>query len=116
MLFGNFKGPVWNESEIIIGQRTKFYKEASLTCGGIGTTKVGQHFNKIIGDDYNSPDNSNTPERARGVIQHYRYNTSILEPGGTYVVIGTRYSEVDLIGHIKEHEIERRDTGLIDLA
>lgn len=106
LLFGKFKGSVWNESEIIISQRTEFRKEASVTVGGIGTTKVGQHYDVIIGDDYNSPNNTNTPENAKKVIDHYRYNTSILEPGGTYVVIGTRYSEADLIGHILENEIK----------
>lgn len=103
-LFGSFKSRVWNESEIIISQRTKNLKEASITVGGIGTTKVGQHFDVIIGDDYNSPSNTNTPENALKVISHYKYNISILEPKGTYVLIGTRYSQNDLIGHILENE------------
>ena len=32
-------------------------------------------------------------------------NTSILEPDGILVVIGTRYAVDDLIGHIIENEI-----------
>jgi hypothetical protein len=103
-LFGDFRSRVWNESEIIISQRTKNLKEASVTVGGIGTTKVGQHFDVIIGDDYNSPTNTNTPENAQKVISHYKYNISILEPGGTYVLIGTRYAQNDLIGHVLENE------------
>lgn len=105
LLFGDFKGSVWNESEIIIKQRTNFKKEASITVGGVGTTKVGQHFETIIGDDMNSPSNTNTPENASKVVSHYRYNISILEPTGTYVIIGTRYSESDLLGHILGNEI-----------
>lgn len=104
MLFGDWKTKVWNESEIIISKRTKSFKEATVTVGGIGTTKVGQHFDIIIGDDYNSPSNTNSPENAKKVIEHYKYNLSILEPTGTYVVIGTRYSSNDLIGHILENE------------
>lgn len=103
-LFGNWKTRVWNESEIIISARTKNLKEASITVGGIGTTKVGQHFDDIVGDDYNSPSNTNTPENASKVVNHYKYNLSILEPTGTYVLIGTRYSQNDLIGHVLEHE------------
>lgn len=61
--------------------------------------------NCIINDDMNSPKNSNTPENAEKVIDHYKYNTSILEPEGTYVIIGTRYSANDLIGHILANEI-----------
>lgn len=103
-VFGDWKTKVWNEAEIIIAAREKTLKEASITVGGIGTTKVGQHFDVIIGDDYNSPQNTNTPENAEKVIQHYRYNLSILEPTGTYVVIGTRYASNDLIGWILANE------------
>lgn len=103
-LFGTFKSSTWNESEIIIKQRSETKKEASITIGGIGTTKVGQHFDVIIGDDYNSPSNTNNPENAEKVVMHYKYNLSILEPGGIYVVVGTRYSSNDLIGHIMSHE------------
>lgn len=108
-LFGDWKTKVWNESEIVISKRTRNFKEASITVGGIGTTKVGQHFDIIIGDDYNSPTNTNSKENADKVVQHYKYNLSILEPTGTYVVIGTRYSSNDLIGHIlsnEEHDCE----------
>lgn len=101
-LFGKMRTKVWNESEIIIAPRKRNLKEASITCGGVGTTKVGQHFDVIIGDDYNSPSNTNTKENAEKIIQHFKYNISILEPTGTYVVIGTRYSQNDLIGWILE--------------
>jgi len=104
-LFGPFKSQTWNEGEIIIKQRTKVFKEASITAAGIGTTKVGQHYDVIIGDDYNSQNNTNTPENAKKVSDHYRYNISILEPDGLYVIIGTRYSELDLIGHILTSEV-----------
>lgn len=104
-LFGSFTSGNWNEGEITIAQRTRILKEASITCGGIGTTKVGQHYDVIIGDDYNSPMNSRTPEMRVKVIDHYRYNQSILEPNGIYAIIGTRYAANDLPGHILENEI-----------
>lgn len=105
-IFGEFKTDEnWNASEITIRQRTEVKKEASITVGGVGTTKVGQHYDVIIGDDYNSNKNSATPEGCQKVIDHYRYNTSILEPMGIYVVIGTRYSELDLIGFILKNEM-----------
>lgn len=48
-LFGTFKSKKrWNESEIVITQRTKKLKEASITCGGVGTTKVGQHYTCLL--------------------------------------------------------------------
>lgn len=100
-VFGNQVGDKWDESEIIIRSRTdKTIKEASITVGGIGTTKVGQHFDLIIGDDYNSPGNSDSPEKCSKVIEHVRYNMNILNPKGEYVIIGTRYAERDVIGFL----------------
>lgn len=105
LLYGKFKSSTWNESEVIISQRTRAYKEASITVGGIGTQKTGQHYSVILGDDYSSPSNTNNAENAHKVVSHYRYNTSVLEPDGKYVIIGTRYSELDLIGHILSNEV-----------
>lgn len=105
-LYGDFKGPgVWNESELLINQRTIVKKEATFTCSGIGAQKTGQHYNRAILDDMSSPQNTNTPENRQKVIDHYRYYQSILEPGGERVVVGTRYHEDDLIGYCLKNEI-----------
>ena len=98
-------GYSWNDSEITIGKRTKILKEPTISCGGIGTTKVGQHYDVIIGDDYNSPANTATLDQRKKVIDHYQYNLSILETDGVYAIIGTRYHEEDLIGFIIKNEL-----------
>lgn len=100
LFFGDQVGNKWDESEIILKSRTANKKEASITAGGIGTTKVGMHFDLIIADDLNSPQNSETPEKCQKVIDHCRYNMNILNPGGEYVFIGTRYAERDAIGFL----------------
>lgn len=106
LLFGRFKSDnCWNEGEIIINQRTKSFKEASITCSGIGAVKVGQHYSIIIEDDLNSNNNSLTREGCEKVINHYKMNTSILEPDGVIAVIGTRYSQNDLIQNILDNEV-----------
>ena len=99
-IFGEFKSKPWSEGELTIAQRTHPYKEASITCGGVNTVKVGQHMDVILADDLNSSNNSGTIEARAKVYNHYRMNISILEPTGTYVVIGTRYSSSDVIGEI----------------
>lgn len=111
-LFGTFKSKKrWNESEIVIAQRTKKLKEASITCGGVETTKVGQHYFLIVMDDLNSGSNSASPEARQKVIQHFRMNLAILEPEGELVVIGTRYATDDIIGWIIENEIGYSETA-----
>ena len=106
-IYGVYKNKaVWNEGEVTINQRTKVFKEASLTASGIGAEKTGQHYDVIVADDLNSPSNSNTKESREKVLNHYRYLTSILEPEGVLVVIGTRYSDDDCIGNILKKELE----------
>lgn len=106
-IFGEFKSDiVWRDDAIVIKQRTKNLKEPSISVGGIGTKKVGLHFDYIIGDDLNSPQNSATKDQREKVISHFRYNLNILEPDGTYIIIGTRYSEDDLIGWILREVID----------
>lgn len=117
-LDGPYRGPpicgspeLWNESELTIRQRTVARKEATITCGGIGVVKVGQHYDLIIGDDYNSRKNSMTPEARAKVVNHYKMNTAILDPEGEYVIIGTRYAADDVIGHILVNEIGLDENG-----
>lgn len=101
-IFGAFDHPdrPWHQYAITIAQRTAVSREASITCSGIGAEKTGSHFNLIIGDDYNSPSNSDSPDKCQKVIDHFRHNLAILEPDGEYVIIGTRYNERDLIGYV----------------
>lgn len=108
-VFGDLEGPVWQEGSIVTANRTKKYKEPSITCGGVATTRVGMHYSRIIGDDYNSRENSKTRELAQGVIDHFRYNLNILEPDGEYVIIGTRYSEDDLLGFVLREVLGKKD-------
>lgn len=111
-LWGKFESATnWTESEIIIRQRTKALKEASITCSGIDAEKTSQHYDVIIADDLNGPSNSNTEDGRQKVVDHYRLFTSLLEPGGTIVVIGTRYHQADLIGFILENELGKRSDG-----
>lgn len=112
-LFGNSKDDsCWNEGEILIKQRTKVAKEASITAGGVETEKTGQHYTTVIMDDLNSPNNSGTSEGLEKVWNHYRMMTSILEPGGKLVLVGTRYSESDAIGMTLRDIIKQDDEKL----
>lgn len=109
-LFGKFRGDsVWNEGEIQIRQRTVIKREPSVVASGIGAEKTGFHCDVIVGDDLCSPNNMNTAENRDKVYDHYRYFTSILDPGGTIVLVGTRYSSDDLYERVISREIFLQD-------
>lgn len=115
-LFGTcWRGDMWNEGEIIVGHRAKPLKEPSIACSGIGAGKTSQHYDVIISDDLSSYQNTKNPDLAQKTIDHYRLYTSLLEPDGTIVVIGTRYSEIDIIGFVIENELEIKDGNIDEL-
>lgn len=108
-VFGAFPGAQWGEGEITIRQRTKVFKEASITASGIGAGKTGQHYDVILHDDMNTHENSATVENRKKIIDHVKMNTSILEPNGIMAFTATRYAEDDIPGWllselIPEHE------------
>ena len=92
-----YSGPVY---DIEVANQHDFYMPGMIA------------HNCIVGDDYNSPKNTASKENAQKVIDHYKYNLSILDPGGTYIVVGTRYAENDLIGHILREELGLKSTPL----
>ncbi len=113
-LFGQFRTDTnWTEGSITISQRTHPYKESSITAGGLGATKVSQHYSTIIMDDISADKNSATIELRQKVIDHYKMNIALLEPDGVLTVIGTRYAADDIFGHIFTNEIQMSDPGTI---
>lgn len=111
-LYGDFVGKEkWNESEIIVSKRTKILKDPTVNTGGVEGTRVGSHVDLLIEDDLHSNLNTGTPEQILKVIEHWKLNGSILDPGGKEIINGTRWAIGDLYGTIIEQEKARRAAG-----
>jgi hypothetical protein len=111
-LFGTFKSRGdWSSKSLTIAQRTKILATPSIAAGGVGSPKVGSHFDSIICDDLNTDKNSTTPELRQKVFDHYRMNFAILDPGGDMALVGTRYSADDCIGRVLSDEIGVGEDG-----
>lgn len=108
-LWGDWRGDIWTEKEITISRRTKIRKESNIVCSGLGAIKTSQHYDLIISDDLSSQKNTLNPDVAKKTIDHFRLYTSLLDPGGEVVVIGTRYSETDIIGFILREILNLKD-------
>ena len=94
----------WTQSEITVSTRTQNLKEPTISTAGVDVVKVGMHYDLIIMDDVVSQMNIGTSEMIEKMIDHYRLILSILEPDGELVVIGTRWHDRDLYGHLVENE------------
>lgn len=97
---------LWTDSEIILPMRTRPLKEPTISCAGIDVTKNGMHYDLIICDDLHSEKNVTNSEQITQVIDHYKLAFSLLDPGKPMIVIGTRWHELDLYGHIIDFEQE----------
>lgn len=95
---------LWTDSEFILPCRRKPLKEPTVSCMGIDTTKNGMHYDLIIADDLHSEKNVTSKEMIQQVIEHYKLAFSLLDPGKPMIVIGTRWHELDLYGHIIDFE------------
>ncbi len=98
------KSKLWKDNEIILPCRTRPLKEASIMCSAIDHAINGMHFDLIIADDLHSNKNVTNKEQIEQVIEHYKLSFSLLDPGKPLIVIGTRWHELDLYGHIIDFE------------
>lgn len=97
---------LWTDSEIILPCRNRPLKEPTISCAGIDVTKNGMHYDLVIGDDLHSEKNVTNTEQITQVIDHYKLVFSLLDPGKPLIIIGTRWHELDLYGHIIDFEKE----------
>lgn len=94
-------GAVWKQNEIVIRGKKKVTKEASVTAIGMMGPVTGKHWTTIILDDPVNFDNAQTPHQREKIYNWYRTTLlNCLEPGGTLIIIGTRYHWQDLYGKL----------------
>jgi len=71
-------------------------REASITTGGVDASMVSQHYSRIICDDLINREYVRSAEMVEKSILYFRDLLDLLDPDGTLVVIGTRWSYMDL--------------------
>lgn len=108
-LFGDFVSEKWNADTIVIKQRTKAVKEASITTTGTEAESTGGHFDYIILDDLIGLQNSMTFELREKAKRFRRSMINLLEPHGVLLEIGTRWHLDDTFSEILEKEMKYYD-------
>jgi len=115
-IFGDWVNPdnIWRDDEFIINRRTIVKKESSIMASSLEKQSItGQHYDKIYLDDPVSFNNINTPEQLEKTINFYKMLLSVLEPDGEIIILGTRYSALDLYGWLMDEDSP--EAGNIDV-
>jgi hypothetical protein len=106
-LFGNwvpaFREDIWNEDSIVILPRdvdAGVQVDPTIDTCGVDRPKEGGHFDVIILDDIHNRDNVQTPVMRQKVYEFVGRCIPMLKPGGSQLVIGTRWAHNDAYGKI----------------
>jgi phage terminase large subunit-like protein len=106
-----FREAPWSDSRITIAKRTKILKEPSIDTSGVDRSKTGSHYDLIIADDLVTDTNINTAKSRQKVYDHIMDLLPILEPGGTLILIFTRWHSDDAYGKIIRVDEDRVRDG-----
>lgn len=98
----NMKNVKWNETQITL-TRTTNPKEATFEVTGVGGEITGKHYDVILFDDIQGPENVGTLEQLLKLRTWWNQLQAILEPGGDQVLVGTRWHYADIYGFILEN-------------
>lgn len=98
----------WSEDAIIISARTEVLKEPSIDTAGVNKAKTGGHYDFIINDDLHSENNIDAPSSRARVYRYVQTMYPILEPGGVFLIIATRWATDDAPGRLLKQDEERR--------
>jgi len=93
--------PRWSQTEIIVSERRRIAKEATVTALGVGGPVISKHYDTIILDDIIDEENART-EQQREKMQVWFYKSLLpcLEPDGEIHILGTRYHPYDLYNQL----------------
>jgi len=75
-------------------------REASITTGAVDASMVSQHYSTIIADDLVNRDYVRTQDMVEKSILYFKDILDLLDPDGEMIIIGTRWSHVDLYSWI----------------
>jgi hypothetical protein len=108
-IYGKFDGPgsKFTQDQITVSQRSiGTIKEPTISTAGVETSLTGSHYNIMIMDDLVEENNVSTADQIRKIIRFYQNSLDLLDPGGQILVVGTRWSEGDLYGHLITSEMD----------
>ena len=97
----------WSQDRITLQRTDHNIKGPTVWASGVESNLVGSHPDLIIMDDVVNRDNTSTREQIEKVILRYKDALDLLEPGGSLIVVGTRWVEADMYSWLMD-----KDSGI----
>jgi hypothetical protein len=115
-LFGDLRTAEWSVADgfTIRGRTLSGLSGKSFKPAGVDKGVTGGHYDIIVLDDVVTWNNVNTAEGLDKTRAFFRMVQPLLDPGGTLVVVGTRYDEEDLYAHIIDNLSDQFDILIFD--
>jgi phage terminase large subunit-like protein len=113
-VFGDMRGPKWDEKAIDIVGGDRGHKEHSIHVAGADGSVVSKHFDIIIADDLVEEKNAKT-ELQRETVRKFFYKSLLpcLKSGGELWVLGTKYHPEDLYTHLDEKDLTFKNSIVV---
>lgn len=105
-VFGVMRGQHgWSDSGLRVGPSydLRTSKEPTLQPGGVDKGITGGHYELIVNDDVVSEINTRTRKGLEKTTAWYKMLNPILDPGALMLIVGTRYDDGDLLGHLEKN-------------
>lgn len=109
----------WSQRKIIIDHEARgdeAIRDATIATAGLTTNTTGWHADIIVPDDLVVPENAYTEEGRDSVRKKASQFTSIRNPGGFTLAVGTRYHPSDIYDSWKNQSYEVYDEETGDLV
>ena len=108
--YGNQRGSIWRDNEIVVKGAKKRRKEMSVEISSPERSKTSKHYDLIIADDLVTRDNIRTADAKYSLYKYFMDLFDLLEhPGGEIWLIGTSWDFGDLYSLIQDPERKHLD-------
>lgn len=112
-LWGDVRGKPWSATKFTLSGRTGTVAGPSIWPFGVDKAFTGYHCDILVLDDLVSFKNI-TETGMKNVMACFKMVAPLLDPGGTLIIVGTRYHDEDLYGHILANLREHYEVLILD--
>jgi hypothetical protein len=107
---------LWGKTNLTSGfRKDPTILEPTISVMGLDTARTGFHYDVIICDDLEAERTSASRDLIDSCWEFYRLLLSILTPGGTLLIVGTRWHPEDIYAKIEDQNSSLKDNRKVKI-